>query len=324
MTLVAADGIVYAGTSAQADGNCDIYALDATTGYRKWRTQGPAGPAPYAAGAGAMYGFQLTSAEHATSVIATGAASGQTLWTYSAGQMLDNAGVGFLAYADNTVFIAGGTTDNSDTAVHTVAAVDAQTGGQRWAVSLTDSSQQPAVTDGVVYASTISSVVALHAATGKRLWKYANINGNGGALVAVDRTVFGSDTTQCFALDGATGSRLWRADLSALPIAATDGIVFFESLAIGANVNDVQSTVWARHARSGALAWKRTFSGGPALAADGALYIAENDGKLVAVAVATGKTAWSYRLAAPVAGVAADAGVVFAGDTKGAVYAIGA
>jgi outer membrane protein assembly factor BamB len=324
MTLVAADAMVYAGTSVQTDGNCLTYAFDAPSGYRVWRTPGTAGPLPYAAGAGAVYGFELTGSDHATSVVASGAASGRTLWTYDAGPMLDNAGVGFLTYAGNSVYIAGGTTDNNDAAVHTVAAVDAQTGRRRWAVSLTDSSQQPAVADGVVYASTISSVVALNAATGKRMWKYTGVDGNGGALVAVDRTVFGSDTTQCFALDGATGARLWRTDLSTLPIAATGGIVLFESLAAGETGSDTQSTVWARHARSGALAWKQTFDGVPALAAGGVLYIAGNDRRLLAIATATGKTAWSYRLADAVAGVAADGGVVYAGDTKGAIYAIGA
>jgi outer membrane protein assembly factor BamB len=94
--LVAAGGLVYAGISGAADGDARTYAIHAATGRTAWRTPGPAGPRPYAASSGAVFGFAVTVGG-ATDVVAASAASGLTLWTHDAGPLLDNAKVGWLA-----------------------------------------------------------------------------------------------------------------------------------------------------------------------------------------------------------------------------------
>jgi outer membrane protein assembly factor BamB len=82
-------------------------------------------------------------------------------------------------------------------------------------------------------------------------------------------------------------------------------------------------TVQARHARSGTLAWKRTFPGDPALAtADGVLYLGSGNGTLQAIAATTGRPLWSHRLAAPAADIAVSGSTVSALDSDGGVYAL--
>jgi outer membrane protein assembly factor BamB len=103
--------MVYAANSIGNDGGCDTYAVDATTGTLAWHTKGSAGPLPYAAGPGAVYGFQAASSS-ATNVIAISAASGKTLWTHDAGPLLSDAANGWLTYADGLVYIATGTSGN--------------------------------------------------------------------------------------------------------------------------------------------------------------------------------------------------------------------
>jgi outer membrane protein assembly factor BamB len=83
-----------------------------------------------------------------------------------------------------------------------------------------------------------------------------------------------------------------------------------------------QTKVWARQARSGKLAWTRTYPQGSAQAAGGVLYVSRGDGTLIAVAATTGRTLWSYRLAASVSDIAADGGAVYAADAKGTVDAL--
>jgi len=61
---------------------------------------------------------------------------GRTLWTHDAGPLLDNAKVGWLAYAGGLVYVAAGTTENSTVGQPTVRALDARTGRRAWAVTI--------------------------------------------------------------------------------------------------------------------------------------------------------------------------------------------
>jgi outer membrane protein assembly factor BamB len=162
--------MVYASGSAQTYGDCVTTGFSAT-GRTLWRTA-PSGPLAYAAGPEAAFGFDVSSGGAVTSVVALSASSGQPLWTYNVGQFLDNTQIGWLSYADGTVYIASGTTEDLATQP-VVRALDARTGRLRCAVTLDCPSQQPAVAGGVAYASTASMVVALDAATGVRLWQSA-------------------------------------------------------------------------------------------------------------------------------------------------------
>jgi outer membrane protein assembly factor BamB len=158
------------------------------------------------------------------------------------------------------------------------------------------------------------------------LWQSASIGGQPGSLLTTGGVVCGSAITtglglETFALDGASGRLLWHSDLSGFAIAASDDLLYFMSSSITGGGGG-QTTIWARKARSGKLAWTRTYPQGSAQVAGGVLYVSCGDGTLIAVAATTGHTMWSYRLAASVSDVAAGNGVVYAADTKGSVYAL--
>jgi outer membrane protein assembly factor BamB len=315
-TLLAGGGTVYA-----ANGDAGTCAIDAASGKVSWRATGPVA---YSAGPGAVFGFDVTRG--ITDVVALSAASGQALWRHDAGRLLDNATVGWLKYADGLVYVTPGTSEFTKAIQPAVRALNPQTGSRVWGVDITASSQEPAIAAGAVYACTDSRVVALNGSTGARLWQSASIGGEPGSLLSTGGVVSGSAITaglglETFALDATTGRLLWHSDLSGFAIAATNDLIYFMSSSITGDGGG-QTTVWARHARSGKLTWTRTYPQGSAQAADGVLYISCGDGTLIAVAVTTGHTLWSYRLAAAVSDVAADGGAVYAADAKGTVYAL--
>ena len=321
--LVAAGGLVYAGISGAADGDARTYAIHAATGRPAWRTPGPAGPRPYAASSGAVFGFAVTGGG-ATDVVATSAASGQTLWTHDAGPLLDNAKVGWLAYAGGLVYVATGTTENNTAGQPTVRALDARSGRRAWAVTIGTGPQAPTLAGGVLYTpdATLSTgrVVALRASTGTRRWTSAELGGIPGLLLVTSNAVCGSALTtsggSIFALDSATGRRLWHREAAGLPMAATDGMVFLMPLSAS------QATLTAWHARSGQQAWTRTVPAGAFAVASGSVAYLAAGRTLTAVAASTGRTLWSYQLGADVADVAAGGDVVYALDEHGGVYAL--
>jgi outer membrane protein assembly factor BamB len=286
--LVAADGLVYAGISGAANGDARTYAINAATGRQAWRTPGSAGPRPYAASSSAVFGFAVTGGG-ATDVVATGAASGRTLWTHDAGSLLDNAKVGWLAYAGGLVYVAAGTTENSTAGQPTVQALDARTGRRAWAVTIGAGPQTPSLAGGVLYTPDVTSatastgrVVALHASTGARRWTSAALSGVPGLLLVTGGTVCGSALTSSgasiFALDSATGRRLWQRGFGGLTMAATGGMLFLMPLSAS------RATLTAWHARSGRPAWTRTVPAGAMAEASGSVLYLAGGRTLTAVA----------------------------------------
>ena len=342
--ILAGNGMVYASNSLQANLDCESYALDAATGRLAWRARGPL---PGDAGDGAVFGFEITDGGKAE-VVALSSITGRTAWTYGVDrQWLEDgsyydAGLGWLAYAGDLVYI---TSDNPDSAPSqpTVRALDARTGRRAWTASPVNTGQDPAVADGVLYMVSNGRVIALRGATGAQLWQSAHIGAyNMSALWTVDGVVCGnysltssSPALEFFALDGATGAMLWQigeaqaAELTDSTVTATSGgMVYFSDYIINPQSSD-STMVWARYARSGKLAWSRNIPGNPQLANGNTLYVTGTDSAnggngptLVALAAATGDTLWSYQLAADVNDVAADGDVVYAIDVKGSVYAL--
>ena len=320
--------MVYAAGGGQSYGDSGTYAFDAGTGNRQWDV---AGPYPYAAGPGAVFGFEVTPGG-VTDVVAFSAAAGLRLWTHDAGSMLNNAEVGWLAYADDMVFVAAGTTEHSVAGQTNVGALDARTGGRVWAASIGVGPRTPALANGVVYLAEVGSLsaksarlVALDATSGVQLWKSAEIDGNPYVVTAADGVVCcsvlaGKGGTLGF--DGSSGRKLWQTDVAAVPIAGTEGIVFLMSFVVGHSANSGSFTVWAVHARSGEPAWKQTFPGEPAIAAlGGVVCIGAGNGRLAAIAAATGDTLWTRDMAAAPVGAAISGDVVFVLDEHGTISA---
>jgi outer membrane protein assembly factor BamB len=325
--IVAADGMVYVTGNGQNRGDSGTYAFGSKSGKLAWHIPGPR---TFAAGAGAAFGFQVSNSD-VTTVVAASAAAGRTRWTHDAGHLLDDAKVGWLSYANGLVYIAAGTTTDNTTGQPTVSALDARTGRRVWRTYTGVPLQEPAVADGRVYVTTTDRVVALNAATGARLWESARVGANVFPMTVVDGVVYGTAfgasplgggaAPPAFGLDGATGHELWHANVPGIPVPGTAGIALFESFDIGVTGNG-PSTVQARHARSGKLAWKRTVTGGMTAAAAGVVYLGIDPRTLLAVAAATGHTLWSHRLPAPGADVGVAGDTVYVLDANGAVYAL--
>lgn len=202
---------------------------------------------------------------------------------HDAGRLLDDAKVGWMACAGGLVYVAAGET-NDTAGQPTVRALDARTGRRVWETDLGAAPQVPVVADGVVYTGAARSfsassgtVVALDAATGRRLRRSADIGGPPFSLVVTGGVVVGtvilspSLRSVSFGLDARTGRRLWQKAFPAGALAGTDGLAFCFTFVVGPSLS---YTVQARHAPTGAVAWKRTFPGQTALAAArGVLYL---------------------------------------------------
>jgi outer membrane protein assembly factor BamB len=323
--IVAADGMVYAASSAQSDGNAAIYAVNSATGKPAWHTR-PSGPSPYAAGPGAVYGFQLTDGGAKTSVAALSATSGKSVWTYDAGDLLNNAGEGSLIYANGKVFVAAGTSDTFSSGASDVIALDAGTGRPVWKFS-GGTQQTPVVANGILYAVDGHQVVAVNAATGARIWQTEVGDGQSGIantlageLVCTDGTVVGWTLGSVFALDAATGRQLWH-NSSGIPLLAAVGIVFLTKIDLSGKSAGV--TIHAVYARTGATAWTRTFGQNTYAfaAASGTFYVAIGD-TVTAVTAATYQHRWTYRLKVPAANITAAGSTVYALDGHGGLYAL--
>jgi outer membrane protein assembly factor BamB len=327
-SVVAADGMVYAASNVQGNGDCVTYGIRASTGHLMWRSDGT-GPLPYAVGQGAVFGFR--SAPGGTSqVVASSATSGRALWTRDTGHLLHNAATGWLRYAGGMVCIAAGISQNVTAAQPSVRALDARTGRLVWTAPLDSSWQIPVLANGVLYATTATGIVALNAETGTPLWKSATLTKNMGAVVTTDGVVCCSDGfsisgTPVFALAGATGRLLWHDELAPVQCGASGVIVFSPVPGEGG-----QSALRARHARTGKPAWKRAVQQGfgVMMTFDGVVYYntsslsaAGGDGLLHAIDAVSGRPLWAYRVSAPVTGLAGSGGVLYGADAKGNVYA---
>ncbi len=324
-TVVAAGATVYVASNARGDDDAAIYALSAATGWPAWHSQ-PSGPTPCAAGPEAVYGFQLSDGNTSTSVVALAAATGRALWTFHAGYMLDDAGLGSLAYANGLVLIGGGLSHTFTPASGTVAALDAGTGREIWKFPAGQLAQFPAVADGVLYAVDDEQVVALHVATGTRIWQAGMGQALLGELFTTDGAVIGWTLGgSVFALDAGTGRKLWQRSSSGgggggggIPIFAGAGIV----LLVGAG-KSANGTVHAINARTATPAWTRPYNQNrnAVAAVHGILYLGIGS-TVTAVAAATYRTLWTHHLPATVTGIALAGGVAYVADRHGTVHAL--
>ncbi|MFC7068643.1 PQQ-binding-like beta-propeller repeat protein [Halobaculum lipolyticum] len=172
----------------------------------------------------------------------------------------------------------------------------------------------PVADDGRVYAPVpgTDDVVGVDATSGAELWR--DTHGDGGADInrpAVrDGRVFVTNWPhEATAYDGATGERRWHRRLA-------DGLLLAPVATASGVVVPGRSSVWLLDPDDGATLWRRDLDGNAtestAAVADGTVFVADGDGSLHALDLATGESAWRVPFdGRDVAPVVAD-GVVYA------------
>lgn len=194
--LAAANGLLYVSGTR-------LVAVDAATGAVRWTA-----PAPIGSGRLGMVSSPAVAVGRVFvgsadgSLYALDAATGAVAWRFATGSSVSTS----------PAVVAGVVYFGNDAG--TVYAVAAQTGALVWTAKpgrWLDASS-PAVAGGRVFVVAEKRVlVALDAATGRELWRFATKAGSGGwPVVAGDVVYLGSDERILYALDAATGTERWR------------------------------------------------------------------------------------------------------------------
>jgi outer membrane protein assembly factor BamB len=183
-----------------------------------------------------------------------------------------------------------------------------------WTVELPSAPYPGAAIDGtrgfVVVRS--SALVAITLETGATAWSVPT-----GAVVApplaAGGLVFLAREREVEAVEASTGAHRWSADLGAAiaaPLCWTpDGVLVL--------TEPGGATMLA--ADSGRIVWTRALGAASRIqpaTGDGRAYVALDDGRVVALAPATGQTAWEVRLPSPAATIDASRDRVLVGDDK--------
>ncbi|WP_255196564.1 PQQ-binding-like beta-propeller repeat protein [Halorarius litoreus] len=244
--------------------------------------------------------------QHAGSIMAFDAATGEQQWVHETGRIHASA----PSVGDGTLYINSGGLDNPDL----VHAVDMASGAVQWTHEFAGGERirsSPTVADGVVYASaeigtdvqgeTDVAVHALDADTGELLWS-ATINHAAleySSPAVVDGTVYHHVVDECdgdtglYAFDATTGETEWAVQAGSMTGSPTvvDGTLYHSTAGLhGGGV--------ARDAATGEILWEtargRDATFGPAVA-DGTVYGTTADsGSAFALDVASGDLQWEF------------------------------
>jgi outer membrane protein assembly factor BamB len=160
--------------------------------------------------------------------------------------------------------------------------------------------QAPAFDQGVVYATSPASVVALRTTDGSQIWRTSQSVTPGSATAApqvANGSVFAAFTSTLatvYALDVRDGAIRWKhtlapADTASLTVA--DGVVY---VAFGGAPTPQSTTIVALRASDGAVRWRYTLNGDATTLAvtDGALVLRSIQFGLIALDAASGGWLW--------------------------------
>jgi len=161
----------------------------------------------------------------------------------------------------------------------------------------------PALDNGIVYAaSDKGEVLAVAVDTGKQVWmKKLKMPLSAGPAAAFGMVVVGSGKGTLVALDGATGTERWRAKVNSELLSApaiSEKVVVIRSVDGRLQAFDAVTgkNLWQVEQQVPRLSLRGT--GTPVIAKDLAISGFDN-GKVMAVNLATGDTAWDTALATP-------------------------
>ncbi|MFC5367495.1 PQQ-binding-like beta-propeller repeat protein [Salinirubrum litoreum] len=259
---------------------------------------------------------------------------------------VEGGGFGVPQVHDDTVFVGTGTDQ--------VFALHAETGDEQWVYDAGGQEEygggapgQPAVVgetvvvgishseqpdaDPVDPADYTHRVVGLDRDSGTERWATAfddlvwagptRLGGSAGSSGASDEVVVTTQGGTVARLDAETGDVRWRTSLDAgierRALVANDRVV----------VATVEGSVRELDPASGELGWRGALRGEPAdwAQTDEGIVVGDDTGAVTAIRPARdGEQRWQYEAGAPVGGVDARGGVVYALDQRGVVHAISA
>ena len=261
-------GVVYVGSN---DGN--LYALDQQTGAKKWAFQTGA----RVASSPAVDHDLVYFGSYDGNFYAVEAATGKVRWKFR------NAG------------------ERRYAATHLHGSLPlGETMPDPFDVYLSS----PAVSNGVVYIGSWDSYFyALDAATGKELWRFKTgedpdmhnqVGIQSSAIVADGIVYFGCRDSNLYALDAATGKKLWSFNnkgswVITSPVVQAGKLYFATSDTALLHVVDAKTG-----APIDSLQFSWPIFSSPSIAG-ATLYLAGQDGKLVAVDLRTFKVAWTFQ-----------------------------
>jgi len=302
------EGVVYFGSN---DGN--LYALDPQTGTKKWafRTEARVASSP-AVDHGLVY-----FGSYDGNFYAVDAATGKLRWKFSnagerryaathlhgslpQGETMPDPFDVYLsspAVSNNVVYFGSGD-DN-------VYALDATTGAMKWKFKTGDVVHaSPAIVDGKLYIGSWDSYFyALDAATGKELWRFKTgedpdihnqVGIQSSAIVADGIVYFGCRDSNLYAVDAATGKKLWTFNnkgswVIVSPVVQAGKLYFATSDTALLHVVDAKTGT-----PIDSLKFYWPIFSSPSIAGN-MLYLAGQDGKLVAVDLTSFKPAWTFQ-----------------------------
>ena len=272
-TPTVVDGTVYFGTGWGEGNGGWVYALDAETGALRWKTF--VGAEIYfapAVGGGRVY----AASYEAQRLVALDAVTGTELWS------LDRENDSFAAmptYSDGRVYAA---TNNFDTGVGSVLAIDAGSGALVWEAKGhgDGAGNAPIAFAGLVIAGSSANnwVAAYDRDTGERRWVAPIGSAISNSQLVADGVVVGGSQQdhRAWALDAYSGSLLWEDTLS-------DNVLSAPALADGRLVVADRSGVVRAYEAPGTVAGTVTDASGAPLDAEvrvvGAAASARTDGE---------------------------------------------
>ena len=302
------DGVIYVGSN---DGN--LYALDQQTGAKKWAfSTGARVASSPAVNHGLVY-----FGSYDGNFYAVDTASGKLRWKFrNAGERRFAATHlhGFLPVSETMpdpfdTYLSSPAVSNGSVYFGSgdgnIYALDATTGDLKWKFKTGDVVHaSPAIVDGTLYIGSWDSYFyALDSATGKELWRFKTgedpdihnqVGIQSSATVADGIVYFGCRDSNLYALDASTGKKLWSFNnkgswVIVSPVVQAGKLYFATS-----------DTALLREldAKTGTLIDSLKFDwpifSSPSIAG-ATLYLAGQDGKLVAVDLASLKPAWVFQ-----------------------------
>jgi outer membrane protein assembly factor BamB len=301
-------GVVYIGSN---DGN--LYAIDQETGLKKWSFQTDARvPSSPAVANGLVY-----FGSYDGNFYAVNEASGKLRWKfrnagehrYAATHLHGSLPVDetmpdpFDVYLSSPSVWGGAVYFGSGDC--NIYALDAATGALKWKFQTGDVVHaSPAIADGKLYIGSWDSYFyALDAVTGKELWRFKtgedrdihNQVGIQSSATVTDGVVyFGCRDSNLYALDAATGQKRWAYSnqgswVIASPVVRAGKVYFATSDSALFNVLDAQTG-----ARLDSIKFQWPIFASPTIAGD-LLYLAGQDGKLVAIDLSSRKPVWVFQ-----------------------------